>query len=103
MKRLTTDSPKDNIENALNLYYINDNETWVRSYGADGGDISLFGLTRELIGRFIPGVDLGMSDYDLSAMIVEWLMEGVDSLEGVLALLYTSAWAYADLRHSHPG
>ena len=31
MNRITTDHPSDNIETALNLFYIKNGETWVRS------------------------------------------------------------------------
>ncbi|MFQ8836317.1 MAG: hypothetical protein ACLR8L_00155 [Oscillospiraceae bacterium] len=31
--RLTTDSPKNNVEMALNLFFVKDKEVWVRGYG----------------------------------------------------------------------
>ena len=40
MKRLTTDTPKDNFEMALNLFYVKDKEVWVRGYGKDGAACS---------------------------------------------------------------
>lgn len=33
MNRLTTDTPNGNTENALNLFYIKDMETWVHGGG----------------------------------------------------------------------
>lgn len=101
MKRLTTDNPKDNIEAALNLFYIKDHETWVRGGGPgpEYADVSLFDYTRQLIKAHIPDVDLGMDDDSLSMMMDEWLFDGPESLEGVFAFLYTAAWAYAELRH----
>ena len=33
MKRLTTEKPQGNVENALNLFYIKDKETWIRGGG----------------------------------------------------------------------
>lgn len=32
MHRLTTDTPKNNFEMALNLFYVKDKEVWVREY-----------------------------------------------------------------------
>lgn len=32
-------------------------------------------------------------------MMGEWLFDGPDTTEGVMALLYTAAWAYSELRH----
>ena len=101
MKRLTTDTPKDNLEAALNLFYIKDHETWVRGYGPapEYADVSLFDLTRDIVKTHIPDVELPEDDDDLSNMMPEWLMDGIDSAEGIVALLYTAAWAYAELRH----
>ena len=101
MKRLTTDTPKDNLEAALNLFYIKDYETWVRGYGPapEYADVSLFDLTRDIVKTHIPDAELPADNDNLSNMMPEWLMDGIDSAEGVVALLYTAAWAYAELRH----
>ena len=101
MKRLTTDMPKDNLETALNLFYIKDHETWVRGYGPapEYADVSLFDLTRDIVKTHIPDAELPADNDNLSNMMPEWLMDGIDSAEGIVALLYTAAWAYAELRH----
>lgn len=101
MKRLTTDTPKDNLEAALNLFYIKDHETWVRGGGPgpEYADVSLFDFIRDVVKTHIPDVELPEDNYDLSDMMPEWLMDGIDSAEGIVALLYTAAWAYAELRH----
>ena len=101
MKRLTTDTPKNNLQAALNLFYIKDYETWVRGYGPapEYADVCLFGLTRDIVKTHIQDVELPEDDDDLSNMMPEWLMDGIDSAEGIVALLYTAAWAYAELRH----
>lgn len=98
MKRLTTDTPKDNFEMALNLFYVKDKEVWVRGYGKDGADISLFNLSRDLTRWNCPYVDLDISDDSFSMMMAEWLWEDVESFEHVLALLYQAAWVCAELR-----
>lgn len=101
MKRLTTETPKDNLEAALNLFYIKDHETWVRGGGPgpEYADVSLFNFIRDVAKTYIPDVELPEDDDDLSDMMPEWLMDGIDSAEGIVALLYTAAWAYAELRH----
>lgn len=101
MKRLTTDTPKDNLEMALNLFYIKDHETWVRGYGPapEYADVSLVDLTRDIVKTHIPDAELPEDNDNLSNMMPEWLMDGFDSAEGIVALLYTAAWAYAELRH----
>ena len=98
MHRLTTDTPKDNFEMALNLFYVKDEEVWVRGYGKDGADISLFDLSRDLTRWNCPYVDLDISDDSFSMMMAEWLWEDVESFEHVLALLYQAAWVCAVLR-----
>ena len=57
MERLTTDTPKDNFEMALNLFYVKDKEVWVRGYGKGGADISLLNLTREILSHQCPYED----------------------------------------------
>lgn len=101
MKRFTTDAPQDNIETALNLFYIKDHETWVRGGGPapDFKDVSLFDFTRSLIKAHIPTVEIPQNDNDFSSMMAEWLFDDADSAEGTIATLYTAAWAYAELRH----
>lgn len=101
MKRLTTDTPKDNLEAALNLFYIKDHETWVLGGGPgpEYADVSLFDFIRDVAETHIPDVELPEDNDDLSNMMPEWLMDGIESVEGVVALLYTAAWAYAELRH----
>lgn len=100
MKRLTTDTPKDNLENALNLFYVLEHETWVRRYGPppECPDISLDNLMRELIAKFLPDVKCPQDPADFSFMMAEWLYDDVDTAEGTLALLYSAAWAFAELR-----
>lgn len=96
--RLTTDTPKNNLEMALNLFYVKDEEVWVRGYGKNGADIRLFDLSRDLTRWNCPYVDLDISDDSFSMMMTEWLWEDVESLEHVLALLYQTAWVCAELR-----
>jgi hypothetical protein len=101
MKRLTTDNPKDDIENALNLFYAKDQWAWVRGGGPapDYADISLCDFVRMLAKANIPDAELPEDDDDLSMMMAEWLIDDPASAEGIISLLYTAGWAFAELRH----
>lgn len=98
--RLTTNTPQGNLEQALNLFYAKDGETWVRGYGENGADISLTDLMRELMESYTEPVvpPKTMSDSDISFAMADWLFDGTDSIEGILALLYQTAWVCAELR-----
>lgn len=101
MKRLTTDNPKDNIENALNLFYAKDQWTWVRGGGPapDYADISLCDFVRMLVKANIPDAELPEDDDALSELMYAWLMDEPTTAEGIISLLYTAGWAFAELRH----
>ena len=96
--RLTTDTPKNNIEMAYNLFYVKDKKVWVRGYGKDGTDISLFELSRDMVRWNIPSVDLGISEDTYSMMMAEWLWEDLDTPEHIMALLFQAGWVCAELR-----
>lgn len=100
MERLTTDNPKDNLENALNLFYAKDGWTWVRGYnqGMESKDISLSDFVRLIAEQH--GLDMAQSkdNEEISIEMEEMLMDGTDTLEGVVALLYTAGWVCAELR-----
>lgn len=106
MKRLTTDEPRGNAENVLNLFFVKGGEVYVRGYGAPerqqgnvyrNTDLSLSNLTRLVADAL--GVQL---DADTDAQIAEamsdMLFYGPGDPEGVLALLYTAATTSAELR-----
>lgn len=101
MKRLTTDAPKDNIQVAVNLFYVKDGWTWVRGGGPapEYKDVSLCDYIRYIVKVHIPDENLPDDDESLSMMMSEWLLDGTESAEGVIATLYTAAWACAELRH----
>ena len=96
--RITTDTPKNNLEMALNLFYVKDKEVWVREYGKNGADISLLNLTREILSYQCPYVESDISDDDLIMMMPEWLFDDVRATEHVIGLLYQAAWVCAELR-----
>ena len=101
MKRLTTNCPDNNLDAALNLFYIKDFETWVRG-GGDGPDypdIRLYDFIRKAAKILLPDLDFPMDDDDgVDYAMGELLLDGPDEPTGLLALLYTAAWSYAELR-----
>ena len=62
MNRITTDHPSDNIETALNLFYIKNGETWVRGGGPgpEFPEASLFDYLREIVKMH--GLEIDISD-----------------------------------------
>ena len=100
MKRLTTNCPDNNLDAALNLFYVKDFETWVRG-GGDGPDypdIRLYDFIRKAAKILLPDLDFPMDDDGVDYAMGELLLDGLDEPTGLLALLYTAAWSYAELR-----
>lgn len=100
MKRLTTNCPDNNLDAALNLFYIKDFEMWVRG-GGDGPDypdIRLCDFIRKAAKILLPDLDFPMDDDGVDYAMGELLLDGPDEPTGLLALLYTAAWSYAELR-----
>ena len=100
MKRLTTNCPDNNLDAALNLFYVKDFETWVRG-GGDGPDypdIRLYEFIRKAAQILLPDLDFPMDDDGVDYAMGELLLDGPDEPTGLLALLYTAAWSYAELR-----
>lgn len=100
MKRLTTNCPDNNLDAALNLFYIKDFETWVRG-GGDGPDypdIRLYDFIRKAATVLLPDLDFPTDDDGIDYAMGELLLDGPDEPTGLLALLYTAAWSYAELR-----
>ena len=100
MKRLTTNYPDNNLDAALNLFYIKDFETWVRGGGdgTDYPDIRLYDFIRKAAKILLPDLDFPMDDDGVDYAMGELLLDGPDEPTGLLALLYTAAWSYAELR-----
>lgn len=100
MKRLTTNCPDNNLDAALNLFYIKGSETWVRG-GGDGPDypdIRIYDFIRKAAKILLPDLDFPMDDDGIDYAMSELLLDGPDEPTGLLALLYTAAWSYAELR-----
>lgn len=100
--RLTTNDPQDNVQTALNLFYVKDKQTWVRGGGpgSEYKDVPLYDYIRraiKLVATCLPMFD-ELDDMKLSEVMTDWAMDGNCSLEGLIGTLYTAAWAFAELR-----
>lgn len=76
MKRLTTNCPDNNLDAALNLFYIKDFETWVRG-GGDGPDypdIRLYDFIRKAAKILLPDLDFPTDDDGVDYAMGEVLM-----------------------------
>ena len=102
MERLTTDNPKNNLQTALNLFYAKNGEAWVRGGGIayEYQDAPLFQYIRSVIKHQALSQHLweDLDDGALAGVLTEWLFDGHETTEGVVATLYTAAWAFAELR-----
>ncbi len=99
MKRLTNDNPQNNTETALNLFFVKDGQAWVRRGGQEPNcpDVSLCDFMRRILRSNEIDVD-GSSDQELSDALFDMLFYGVDTADGLIALLYSAGWAFAELR-----
>lgn len=100
---IVTDDPQDNVEAALNLVYVKNEEVYVRGYGPapDFQDATLSDVTRDILQKYSPETLENVrlkDDLELSCATSEWLFDGIETIEGVVALLYTMAWAFAETR-----
>ena len=100
MKRLTTEKPKNNVENTLNLFYIKEKETWIRGGGPapQYKDVTLDDFMRRMIKERNVDVKAPEDWQEFSCMMAEWLMDDPESETGLLALLYAAAWGFAEIR-----
>ena len=100
MKRLTSDKPVAEMrmfELAYNSCYIKDGKVRYRDYSLDE-DARL--LARRLLKDHADGDDAFTSDEDFDDWMVDYLQDGMDSTEGLIALFYRNLCAMADLREA---
>lgn len=100
MIRLTNDNPHDNLSSVLNLFYVKDKSVWVRGGGPGPGyeDISLDDYVRIISQKHDLDIAQSENDEDISCEMNELLFDGTDTVEGIIATLYTAGWAFAELR-----
>ena len=99
MKRLTTDN-QDHILASLNLFYAKGNEVWVRGGGPepDYDDTTLV----ELIHRAARAHGLNITADEPESLgdeMYDAMFDGVDTVEGIVALLHTAAIQATEMRH----
>ena len=98
MKRLTSNKPASEmgmIELAHNSCYIKDGKARYRDYDID---IDARELTRQLLKDHAAGDDAFTCDEDFDEWMVDYLRDGMDSIEGLIALFYRNLWAMSELR-----
>ena len=98
MKRLTLDRPVSEMgmfELAHNSCYIKDGKARYRDYDLD---VDARVLTRQLLKDLAAGDDAFTCDEDFDEWMVDYLQDGMDSTEGLIALFYRNLWAMAELR-----
>lgn len=103
-KPVVSDDPQDNVSTALNLFYVKDGWTWVRGGGPapDYADMSLCDYIRLIAKEH--GLDMAEGDDDAISMeMAELLLDGTSTIDGIVATLYTAAWAFAELREKLKG
>lgn len=66
--------------------------------GPDYPDIRLYDFIRKAAKILLPDLDFPMDDDGVDYAMGELLLDGPDEPTGLLALLYTAAWSYAELR-----
>lgn len=101
MERLTTDNPRNNTEVALNLVYAKDGQAWVRNGGPAPGypDVELYDYMRLIVADHGPmSIKADLTDDELGDALYDALFDGIETKEGLCAMLYTLAWAFAELR-----
>ena len=103
-KPVVDDDPRDNVSTAMNLFYVKDGWTWVRGGGPapDYADVSLCDYIRLIAKEH--GLDMAEGDDDAISMeMAELLFDGTSTIDGIVATLYTAAWAFAELREKLKG
>lgn len=102
---LVNDDPQDNVSTALNLFYAKNGETWVRGGGPgpEYEDISLNDYIRLIAKEHNLEMAKNESDEEISFEMAELLLDGTGTMEGIVATLYTAAWAFAELRERLKG
>lgn len=98
MQRLTTDDT-ESIFFGLNLFFVKDNEVWIRGGGPDP-DYQDCTLT-DWINRAAAaqGIELDADDAEsLGDIMYDCLQYGADATEGILALLHAAAVQAAEMR-----
>ena len=82
------------FELAHNSNYKKEGKARYRDYDSD---IDARELTRRLLKDYTEGDDSFTCDEEFDDFMLDCLQDGIDSIEGVIALFYRNLWAMADL------
>ena len=95
---LVTDKPETNVSNALNMFYVKDQQTFVRGYGENGQDIDLIDFVKRIAKR--QRIPLQRKDaHEVAEYLTDVLFDcEPESKEGLLGLFFAAAWAFAEIR-----
>ena len=92
--KLTTDNPQNNFEMALNFTDIGeDGWVWMRQ-----PERTLVEYMRTLVKAHGSDIDVNGDDYVVGEDLDDHLLDGPETIDGLLAEHYTILWAYATLR-----
>ena len=98
MKKLTSNkevSEMSMFELAHNACYTKHGKARYRDYNLD---IDARELTRRLLKDYAEGDDSFIDDNDFDDWMMDYLQDGIDGINGLIALFYRNLWAMADLR-----
>ena len=94
--RLTSNLPAEKLgmtELALNNCYVKDRQTMYRDYEAEYDVHDLIKRAAKAL-----GIEINTEDsYDLDLVLFDWLEEGYDTPQGIIALLFSMFWSKAEL------
>lgn len=97
MERLTTNKDVTEmgmVELAHNSCYVKDGRARYRDFELD---MDARNLTRELFMKYVNGDYAFEEDESFDELMVDHLQDGLDNIDGMLALFYRNLWAMADL------
>lgn len=99
MERLTTDDEKSMFY-CFNLFYVKDNEIWVRGGGPepDYQDVSLVQWIKRAATEHQLNIDAENAE-SLGDEMYDALQDGSDTVEGIVALLHAAAVQATEMRH----
>jgi hypothetical protein len=98
MERLTTNkstTEMNMLELAHNCCYVKDRNARYRDFEMD---MDARELTRQLLKDHTKDSDAFESDEEFDEWMIDYLQNGIDTTEGLIALFYRNLWAMAELR-----
>ena len=95
---IVTDKPETNVSNALNMFYIKGDQTYVRGYGENGQDINLIDFVKRIAKK--QRIPLQKKEaYEVAEYLTDCCFDSEpESKEGLLGLFFTAAWAFSEIR-----